>query len=90
MDSRPSSTSGIVKRIVLLAFSFLPLTEAFAATPDEEKDYQAYLDNLYSIVPDTALEGPWLDEGDRLLYRRRGGDSVWIVDPVAKTKTLLV
>jgi hypothetical protein len=76
--------------MVLLAVSFLSLTEAFAATPDAEKDYQAYLDNLYSIVRDTALEGPWLGEGDRLLYRRRGGDSVWIVDPVAKTKTLLV
>jgi hypothetical protein len=56
MDSRPSSTSGIAKRIVLLAFSFLPLTEVSAATPDAEKDYQAYLDNLYSIVPDSALE----------------------------------
>jgi hypothetical protein len=29
---------------------------------------------MYSIVPDTALEGPWLDGGDRLLYRRRGGE----------------
>src|SRR5579871_5477372 len=90
MDSRPSSTIGISKRIVLLVVSFLPLTWVSAATPDAEKDYQAYLDNLYSIVPDSALEVTWLGGGDRFLYRRRGGDSVWIVDPVAKTKTLLV
>ena len=69
MDSRPSSASGIAKRILLLAISFLPLTEVSAASPDVEKDYQAYLENLYSIVPDAGLEVTWLDGGDRFLYR---------------------
>jgi dipeptidyl-peptidase 4 len=91
MDSKEPCIPRISRWTAVVAYFLLISSRLVvcAATPDEEKTYQAYLSHLFSVVPDAALDTTWID-GDRLLYRLRTSDSVWLVDPEAKSKKLLL